>query len=894
MISFDYSVLLGLYPGSTARSGSTGLSMRSDAIPDPTPPWDASVPQKPASQLLEEALRTRKFVDENAAKLDVPGSSEDYRKMFALFSGLNLLNAMAERASAKGVSTTERAQLERRFAAGLGEIGKYVDSVDLEKMLLVRGEAASRLKSTSGVRRDQFAYNGRVIHEGNADQPVAAFQGDVRFAMSVKRGLQTVVVNFDLAEMGATPRTLTSVLGYLNGKLAAADLQTRFTRERVPGAQQTTTINGTTVKLGTTPDRFALAIAGSNIETVSFTAPETTDAVYMAGASGKGDSAVNQLLKFQSDGGTFPGAILKPGDTHYVDGRAFQTTMGPEVDAVRATAAGPDGSVYVLGEVDAKTGDQTIKGDRDVVLLRYDAAGKLTYSRTVGAANSASGYALAVGPDGKVAVAGSVTGALDAGASGPDAKSADSFVTVFSADGDELWTRRQAATAADEARAVTFGADGSVFVVGRTRSAMNPSQTAQGDWDSYVQGFAANGTPTFTRQFGSAGADRATAVAVDGTSLLVGGVENGRAVVRRFDLSTPSSPVAAGTRDLGFLQGGEIAGLAVSGGRLIVAGTSANPGLDAGSVTRAHSGGTDAFAASLSLDLTADAADRLAYYGGAGEDTATGVAVSGGKVWLTGRAGAELPGSPSTGQKDGYLARLDVATGAVEWSRRVPGREGESSPVGIAVAQGGASVLDRLGLPSGTLDYSDSRKLVAATSLRAGDRFYVKSSEAGRPVAVTVGLDDTLATLAKKIERAAGFRARVEVIREGTYERLQIKPRDDRAELFVLPGEAGRDALGPLGLTEGLVRATVENDERPKAYGLTMPRDLDLSDQKAAQRSAIEIQRAMMTLRQAYRWMAGLGELPQTNQAATGTPPAYLQNQIANYQAALNRLTGGG
>jgi hypothetical protein len=28
--------------------------------------------------------------------------------------------------------------------------------------------------------------------------------------------------------------------------------------------------------------------------------------------------------------------------------------------------------------------------------------------------------------------------------------------------------------------------------------------------------------------------------------------------------------------------------------------------------------------------------------------------------------------------------------------------------------------------------------------------------------------------------------------------------------------------------------------------------------------------------------------------AATGKAPAYLTNQIANYQAALNRLTGGG
>ena len=53
--------------------------------------------------------------------------------------------------------------------------------------------------------------------------------------------------------------------------------------------------------------------------------------------------------------------------------------------------------------------------------------------------------------DGRVAVAGSVTGALEPGATVTSAVLSDSFVTVFDAEGEEMWTQRRGAKAADEA-----------------------------------------------------------------------------------------------------------------------------------------------------------------------------------------------------------------------------------------------------------------------------------------------------------------------------------------------------------------------------------------------------------------------------------------------------------
>src|SRR5262249_18448634 len=147
---------------------------------------------------------------------------------------------------------------------------------------------------------------------------------------------------------------------------------------------------------------------------------------------------------------------------------------------------------------------------RDIALLKYDSAGKLAFTHVLGASQSASGFSIAVSGDGKVAVAGSIEGAL----SGTTAKGgADSIVSLFDASGKELWTARRGATGNDEADAIAFASDGSVVVAGKTASSL-PGQIALGGTDAYVRGYSVAGLELFTREFGSSGDDAATALLV--------------------------------------------------------------------------------------------------------------------------------------------------------------------------------------------------------------------------------------------------------------------------------------------------------------------------------------------------------------------------------------------
>lgn len=912
------SYLLGLFGAGTGAGvplsgGGTAQTVRKQ----PTPPWSSSVVAPKQDALVRAALGGRRFIDENAAQLDLKSASPDYRKLFALYQGLDTLNALANRAATKGVAALELNQLNRRFAAGLAEVGAWMPTAEFDAIRMVQGTAKTSSKTTAATLRDSANSITGPIHEGAPSTPVAAFQGDVRFDITIRvpvgiSGSQTTAIPIDLADMGAAPRTLDSVLKHINGALEAAGVATRIGREQIKAEPKTIQVAGKTVTLPAGPDRWALAIRGSSTETVGFAAPDTSDAVYVVQGAGTGGGM--QLLKFQSDGG----AAAAPtgggvGETHWTEGRLSQDALPDGVEAVRASAVAPDGTLWLVADVTAGPDTQPIKGVKDVALMRYDTAGRLISTRTLGAASTASGYALAINANGDVAVAGSVVGALntsasDAGKTGEAAGVADSFVAVFNKDGEEQWAQRRGARAADEATAVSFGSDGTVYIAGRAQSAV-AGASAVGAWDGYVQASRA-GEPYPTAgivakavaatQFGTVTDDSVDAMTIDGSNLYTAGVENGRAVVRRFTLDAAGAPTLAATRDLGVISG-DIAGVAVSGGRVILTGTSRDSGLSAGTVTAAHSGGKDVFVASLSGDLNADPSDRLTWHGGAGDDTAADVKVHDGKVWITGVADRGEPAKDSDPTR-GFLARLDPLTGAVEYEKTWSGPSDQARPLTLAVAAGGASVLDRLGLPKGEIDQRDSKRLIDATSARVGDRFYISPPDGGRPVSVTIEAKDTLASLARKIEIASAGKLKASVVSEGGavtgrdgetttttggFQRLSISARNGNAGAVLTAGETGRDALAGLGLSPGYVGASVGEDV-VKTFGLDLPTNLSLLDAASIKTAGERLQAAMKAVRDAYRALNPASSAP----TASGPVPAYLTAQLANYQAALARLGG--
>jgi hypothetical protein len=980
-VSVNNSYLLGLFSSSSSSSASANMfsvlssaytaeataassAASSSQTPAPTPPWDepsstvststssssgsgsaALTPSQAAA--VQQALAGQPIINPSAAQLNVSSSNaavnSDYQNLFALYQGLSTLYGLTQQMSAPGTGSLQASEIEQAFNNGMSEVSSFLQGNNFQTLTVAQGTVSSSDTANVAVSQGSSTYVGQNIVQGSSADAESIFQGPVQFSMNVANSNGTSqTINFNLDQMGSETRSLTNVVDYLNSQLAAAGVSTRFATQRTAGTDQTETVGSNTVDLGTSPDQFALVLNGVPNETVSFSAPATADAVYVTQGSGAGGAAGQQLLKYQADateGGTPPAAQAQPQDTNVTSGEAWQDNLPSTVTGVQATAAGPNGSVYVLANVDGTTSGQPIQGAGDVALMEYDSAGNLQFTQTLGAAVNASGLGLAVSADGEVAVTGQVTGSLTPG-DGLSSTAQSAFVSVYSNTGDQLWSQTIPATSGSQGNSVAFGANDSVYVVGQTSSPIlgaNGSTSANGT-TSFLAGFSSTGAQQFVNQFGSTTGDNdATGVTVSGNQVLVGGTENGSAVVRSYTIGANGAATAGATENLGSLNGGSVAGIALNNGQLVVAGTTHNTGLSAGATTAAGGAGSNAFVATLDPSLMPTSTNSIAYYQSQGGTTVTAVSVANGNVYIAGQTGPTLTdpavvasGSSAsssssssssgissssssstsastttssqvtTGQA-GYIAEINPTTGQVGFTTSLSGEAGIAAPTSITVATGGASVLDQLGLPQGTINQTaPSDVLTTATSLQPGDSFYIQGIAGQSPTQVTIQAGDTLSTLASRIAQASDFRLTATVNSSTTSQSLTLTATDPNEPVQILSGPTGENALPGLGLSPGLIQSSSSSSSSSSTsaqttFGLDLSSTLSLDSTTDISQAAAQIQYAMSEVQSAYQALV-TANTPKSAQpaASSGTVPAYLQAQIANYQAGLARLTGSG
>ncbi len=906
-ISISADLLLNYYDAKAGiGAAATGSGNTSSSTAAPTPPWQSTSTAPQQSALVKSVLNGSTFFNPSAAQLTSSGGTEsaDYKNLFALYQGVTALQGLATNASATGVTASQLASYQAAFTKGMSQLSTFLGQTSFKGLDVSEGTLTSSDQTKAGAPVSTNDYTTGTVFTGAANDPVPSFAGDVAFAMNLTDTHGVVkTINFNLDDMGSTPRTMGNVVNYLNSQLSTAGVKTRFKTVDTPGVPQTTTVNGKSVTLSTPPDSYALQILGTTTEAVSFTAPATAPAVYLTSSSGTASTAATSttaavtgdqtqnLLKFDTS--------TSDPSTSLVVNNAMQSA----VSSALASATGPDGSLYVVANVDATTADgQTLNGTQDVALMKYDSSGNLTYTRTLGAANSATGYAIAVSQDGSsVAVAGSVTGELDANNTGENASSTNSFVSEYSAAlGSEQWTSTQASNAGDSATGVAFGADGSVYVTGTTQSRMPDGGVEVGGQDGYLRSYSPTGQLASTTQFGTAGTDKPAGIAVSGSSIYIAGSESGDAVVRQFTIPSAGAPVAGAVRDLGSLQGGNVVGVGVNtDGSVVVAGSTRNSALSAGTVTSAYQSGRSGFVATLGANLTPSSSDSLSYVATSGDLTASAMTLSGGQVYLAGQVATTAPaGSGLTNTTAGYVAEVDPTSGGVTWSQQFQGMDDKAAPTSVAVASTGASVLDQLGLPS-SINYNTSTLLVDNTSLRTGDSFYVKSGS-GAAQQVTIAANDTLQTLATKISRASGFTVTATTPTVSGDTQLKIVPANSTQSVQLLSGPAGSDALGGLGLSPGTLSTDVGQTSTAShaakvTLGLNLTGLLNLNSATSAKQAVTALNLASAKIQNAYQSLSNpSSSSTATTSAASAADLAYINSRTANYTLALERLTGSG
>lgn len=716
----------------------------------------------------------------------------------------------------------------------------------------------------------------------------------VSITFSTIWGERTVSATLDPGD----PRTLESVALRLNEALTTAGYDVGVAATALSGGGA-----GLRVVTGashTVRNVSEIDLGGAEISATLDPIDSTSRADDPVGAARVADRAARGTAITETVSATSTLVAPSVNASGWFPGRAFDVAVGGalKVATARAVATGSDGSVYVLADLSGDSATSAIKGARDVALLKYDSAGKLAFTEMLGAAQSASGFALAVSADGKVAVAGSVEGGL----SGTTARGGtDSFVSVFDASGKELWTARRGALDNDEARGVAFAPNGGVVVTGKADSALG-GQVAVGASDGYVRAYSPAGAELFTRQFGTVRDDAATALFVrddgaGGMEIFTGSVEDNRGVVRRFTYSSATGLAVGATRDIGYFHGGAINALAARGSELFVGGEIGADRLSLGATARGAVAGKEGFVARIDAGLVSTALDRSSYLGSAQDDSVHSLQIVNGDVYAAGVSGGVIAGVGGANVKQSFLTRLGDG-GEAAWTRTFSSGAAFSL-AGLAVDQSGASALDVLGLPRGTVAVNDSNPLLSRSALRAGDEFRI-GVDGRRLTTVRIGEKDTLSSLVNTINGAIAGAGRAELVREDGVERIRITPRGNAA-LRIDAGREERNALPALGFAQGVVTVNGTGRAALKTHGLGLiAADLKLDSADAITRTKAELSAAISIVRQAYDTLLNPNakELTEEEKAlearrqAAGAAPKHYAQQLANYQAALARLGG--
>jgi len=902
-ISISASVLSSYYAAqegvlAATKTNETGSSSASKAAP--TPPWESTSTAPQQSALVTSVLNGGKFFTSGAAQLSSPSGTNqsDYSNLFSLYQGINALQGLAADAGASGVTAAQQASYAQAFSTGLSQLQTFISQANFSTLKVSAGTVTASEETTVGTPQESDTYTTGTLYSGPSDGVVPAFQGDIAFSVNLaSTSGPSTTVNFNLDDMGSTPRTMANVINYLNGQLSAAGVTTRFQAVSTPGTPVTTTVNGQTVDLTSPPNNYALEIVGSPTEVPTFTASSAAPSVFITAASGSAGTPAFGTTPATPGDQTQELLQFNTAATSSATAQTSNTALASTVSSALASATAPDGSVYVVANVDGTTAGQTLSGTQDVALMKYDSAGNLVYTRLLGAASGGTGYSIAVSPTGdNVAVVGSVTGGLTGSTTQNSltAGTTTSFVAEYDSAGDQTFAVAQPAFTANAATGAAFGANGELYVTGTSQGVI-PGATVDGGTGQYVQSYSASGALQSTVQFGAAGTSPA-GIAVSGSNIYIAGDEAGSAVVRQFTANAAGDLSAGAQQNLGALGTGSVAGVGVlSDGSVVVAGSTTNGSLSAGAITSAYTGGQQGFVASLAANLQPSASDQLAYVNAPGSLSGVSMTVSGDQVYLAGSVAVTPPaGSGLTAAAEGYAAAVDPSSGAVTWSQTFTGANDTVAPTSISVAASGASVLDQLGLPT-SITYAKSGLLTSTTGLAAGDTFSIQVGSSPAQT-ITIQPTDTLHSLATEIDRASGYAALATTVTVNGETQLKITPANSSENVTLISGPVGSDVLAGLGLTPGVLDAnagqtTASGAPAAVTLGLNLPAGLNLNSASAIKTAQSALALASAKIETTYENLANpTSSKAASSASANSAETTYLNARAANYQSALTWL----
>lgn len=876
----------------TNETAAVRTARKAFKTPPTKAPWKQAAKESTALSAVTAAASA---VRSMRSIIDPPNDQEskgigDVETSFITYRALTRLKSLAQAAQQPGLPASERKSLQKAFSKGMSDLQTFMATAPSNALTLTFGPMQSRVKGAMTLpTQDRSVGKGAgVVDDFTA--PMTTLTGKEVFTIQLDDAGHHDTVTVDLSKLASQPPSLEQVTKAFNEAVAA------------PASGYAYKV---TFAVAMIDGKYGLTMKSDAGATVSLQQANAGDALMVVsgkavgGKPGAADinryTDVNDVLKREKIGSIAATDRTATADAQakakakttddakrtHTDGSDSKSAL-PTVLAnlqPQASTTAADGFTYVVGTTSGDLGTYRSKGNKDLFLTKVDSEGKIVWQHGLGVTGTAEGKAISVAPNGDVIIAGSVTGPL-AGNAGHDR---DMLVAKYSASGAKQFATSIPSSGDDEATAVAVANDGSIYIGGRV--------AGTGDGGAYVAHLDTTGKIVEERQIDTPGFDKLRALKIDASgNLLALTRENGVARLRRMDankLATDLGMVELGSADARALAVGADGTIAVVGATQTALPDNANLPAD---------NKQDGFVTTIRSDLTGA---RTTYIGSAGDDEIDSVAFLGSQIFVGGRTTGILDGKRE-GTVDGFVARIDAASGKIGNISQFGSYEGALEPVMVSAATGGANALGALGLRRGAWNDEIATSLTAQFGLAEGDSFKVQLD--GSTVhRVRIGANETLSSLSRKVRTALGNNAVTVTTSRNSdgYNQLAFNVAQGHT-LSLTAGPKDRDALAKLGIdpvrlhSDPLRKSTDPKVTPGGSFGLSLDATtLNLSSSANAKAALDKINSAISKTQTAYRSLYwDDGKAARVN-GAIGAGSAYQQAQLANYQAALDRLTGG-
>ncbi len=324
---------------------------------------------------------------------------------------------------------------------------------------------------------------------------------------------------------------------------------------------------------------------------------------------------------------------------------------------------GADGAIYMAGHAFDQLDGQTNSGKSDAFITRYNPDGTKAWTKLLGGAEHDIASGLTTGADGAIYMAGYTNSNLDGQT---NSGSNDAFISRFNADGTKVWTKLLGGSGSDSALSLTTGADGAVYVAGQTSSNLN-SQVNSGGSDAFITRYNPNGTLSWTQLLGGSGYDQATSLTTgaDGAIYMAGKTSSG-AGDSFFIARYKPDGTKVWTQLMGASANDVLFSLTTGADGAIYMAGHTYGNLDA----QTNSGESDAFITRYNPDGT-KVWTKLS--GGGGSDFASSLtAGADGAIYMAGDTSGNLEGQTNGGESNAYIARYNP-DGTKAWTKLLNG-----------------------------------------------------------------------------------------------------------------------------------------------------------------------------------------------------------------------------